>query len=86
MKFSIRLLAAGLVLISAASVASAQTYWGYNYGDAGPRHKVITGRRMMAVLNTAAAVAISTAMGRATVMPAKRQADGTQHAIESVAQ
>jgi len=39
MKFSIRLLAAGLVLVSAASAASAQTYWGYNYGDAGPRHR-----------------------------------------------
>jgi len=42
-------MAGGLVLISAASAASAQTYWGYNYGDA-------------------------------------RQADGTQDAIESVAQ
>jgi len=51
-----------------------------------PGKEVITGRRMMAVLNTAAAVAISTAMGPATVMSAKRQADGTQDAIESVAQ
>jgi hypothetical protein len=66
--------------------ASAQTYWAYKYGDAGPQHKVITGRRMMAVLNSAAAVAIGTAIGPATVMPAKRQAGGTRDAIESVAQ
>jgi hypothetical protein len=41
---------------------------------------------MMAVLNSAAAVAIGTAIGPATVMPAKRQAGGTRDAIESVAQ
>jgi hypothetical protein len=37
-----------------------------------PSIEVITGRRMMAVLNSAAAVAISTAMGPATVMPARQ--------------
>jgi hypothetical protein len=40
----------------------------------------------MAGLNSAAAVAIGTAIGPATVMPAKRQAGGTRDAIESVAQ
>ena len=43
--------------------------------------RAITGPPTMAVLNMAAAVAISTAMGPATVMPAKRQAGGTQDAL-----
>jgi hypothetical protein len=48
--------------------------------------RAITGPPTTAGPNMAAAVAISMAMGPATVMPAKRQAGGTQDAIESVAQ
>ena len=51
-----------------------------------PGKEAITELRMTEVPNTAAAVAINMAMGPATVMPAKRQAGGTQDAIESVAQ
>jgi hypothetical protein len=64
MKFSIRLLAAGLVLVSAASAASAQAYWATTMATLDPGKEAITGLRMTEVPNTAAAVATNTVMAR----------------------
>jgi len=64
MRLSTRCSTAALLLIAAASAASAQTYW--SYGDMARARGAITARPMMAGHNMAAAAATNSATAQAT--------------------